>query len=107
MQTVSHERRELRYDKKSGNVTHESLVTTATLGYDDEDEAEDADPSSCASNASIVQERRKVTYKVPQSGRESSRNKVHTLARSYICRNIGNSHSKRKIVLRLLEYSHF
>jgi len=75
VQTVSHERRELRYDKKSGNVTHESLVTTATLGYDDEDEAEDADPSSCASNASIVQERRKVTYKVPQSRRESSRNK--------------------------------
>ena len=78
VQTVSHERRELRYDKKSGNVTHESLVTTATLGYDDEDEAEDADPSSCASNASIVQERRKVTYKVPQSRRESSRNKVRT-----------------------------
>ena len=82
MQTVSHERRELRYDKKSGNVTHESLVTTATLGYDDEDEAEDADPSSCASNASIVQERRKVTYKVPQSRKESSRNKVRTYSKT-------------------------
>lgn len=58
-QSVEHERNEIRYDKKSGHLTKESLMTT--VSYDD-----DADPSSCAStsNASIVQERRKVTYRV-------------------------------------------
>jgi len=59
-QTVSHERSEVHYNKKTGDLTKESLVTTATLDYDEND------PSSCASNASLVQERRKVTYKVVQ-----------------------------------------
>jgi len=65
-QSVQHERSEIRFDRKSGNLTKESLITTATVSYED---ADDADPSSCAStsNASVVQERRKVTYRVPQA----------------------------------------
>jgi len=70
-QSVQHERNEIRFDKKSGNLTKESLVTTATVNYDD-----DADPSSCCNststctNASIVQERRKVTYRMARPSQD-------------------------------------
>ena len=53
---VKHERNQMIYDRKSGqlDITKESMVTTATVSYDDDGD----DPSS----ASIVQERRKATY---------------------------------------------
>jgi len=65
------ERRQMVFDKKSGHldITKESMITTATVSYEDEN---DDEPSS----ASIVQERRKATYhhgKAAADGNEGRR----------------------------------